>query len=114
MTIKGKVENDVGVLTIDDRSMGGADNKKVMNLVHKLISSNITKVIIDLSSVALMSSMGVGTLVACHTMLTKEKGIFVIAKPSEQIRNLLEMNQLTKILNICESVEGAFEKVNEK
>ena len=114
MTIKGKVENDVGVLTIEEKSMGGGDNKKVMKLVHKLISSNITKVILDLSSVTLMSSMGVGTLVACHTMLVKAKGTFVIAAPSEQILNLLEMNKLTNILYISDSVDHAFAKINEK
>ena len=104
MNIQGKIENNVGIVKINSNTCGGDDNKLVFALVKKFASSGIKDVIIDLSMVTMMSSMGIGTLLACHTMLTKVQGKLVIAQPSEQILKLLNMNKLINILNVCDTV----------
>jgi anti-sigma B factor antagonist len=108
MDIQGKIENNVGIVKINQKTCGGDDNKLVFALVKKFAGSGIKNIIIDLSMVTMMSSMGIGTLLACHTMLTKIEGKLVIAQPSEQIIKLLNMNQLINIVNVIDTVEEAY------
>jgi len=108
MDIQGKIEDNVGIVTINKKTCGGNDNKIVFALVKKFATSDIKKVIVDLSMVKMMSSMGIGTLLACHTMLTKVEGKFIIAEPSEQIVKLLNMNKLINLLNVIDTVDEAY------
>ena len=108
MDIQGKIENNAGIVTINKKTCGGDNNKLVYALVNKFVTGNIKNVVIDLSKVTMMSSMGIGTLLACHTMLAKVQGKFVVAEPREQILKLLNMNKLINILNVSDSVKEAY------
>ena len=67
MAIKEKIVDNVAVLTLGGKLMGGSETSDIRDKVYSLISDNITNVVIDLKKVKWINSSGLGALMACHT-----------------------------------------------
>ncbi len=66
-------------------------------------------IIIDLQNVEYMDSSGLGALLFGHRQAIHNKGIFVIINLKKQVKKLIEIAQLTRVLNICESEKQAIQ-----
>ncbi len=100
-------ENNVSVLSLPSEVLGGTQVIEFSSLVEDALSSNPSKVIVDLSDVKVLNSSGLGMIVGAHTSCTKNKCKLVIAGPSEKILELFKITNLTQILTIKDSLESA-------
>lgn len=57
-------------------------------------------VVVDLAEVRYVDSSGLGTLVALRKRLEREGKKMILARPSEEVRKLLELVRLTKVFEI--------------
>lgn len=100
-------ENNMSVLSLPSEVLGGTQVIEFSSLVEDALSSNPTKVIVDLSDVKVLNSSGLGMIVGAHTSCTKNNCKLVIAAPSEKILELFKITNLTQILTIKDSLESA-------
>ena len=75
----------------------------------RLAEKSYRPLVLELSQLAFICSLGLGTLVAAHMQNRQSPGIIRIVSPSPSIRSLLEVTKLTKIFPLYDSVEAALE-----
>ena len=107
MAVKEKIIGNVAVLTVSGKLMGGSETKKVHTQVKNLISDGIKKVVIDLSEVKWMNSMGIGILMACSTSLRRVEGDLRMAGATGKVNSLLTITHLITIFEIFETSDRA-------
>jgi len=64
-------------------------------------------VIVDLSHVDFMASIGIGALINAAKSLRLRKGKMVLLNPQPYVGDVLEKTQISSILPICQSFEEA-------
>jgi anti-sigma B factor antagonist len=107
MKIKEKVENQVAVLSLSGKMMGGPETAGLHDHVRGLIADGIKKVVINLGDVKWMNSSGMGALMACMTTLKNNDGRLVLARVSDKVNSLLMITQLIKVFETYETVDRA-------
>ncbi|MFC1553516.1 STAS domain-containing protein [candidate division KSB1 bacterium] len=107
MGVKEKIIEDIAVLTISGKMMGGKETNEIHEKVKSLIADEIKKVVIDLSKVRWMNSQGIGILMACHSSLTNNDGKMKIAGATEKVKSILMITQVLKIFDNYETADRA-------
>jgi len=73
------------------------------------------KLIIDLSDVEICDSSGLRAILVANRILNSTGGSMRIAAPSEKVSSLIRITQLDRVLNVCDTVDEAFNELkNEK
>ncbi len=107
MKIKEKIIEDVAVLQLSGKLMGGPETQEVHEHIKGLIADNIQKVVIDLTKVKWMNSSGLGILMASYTTLKNKSGDLKLANVTEKVNSLLIITQLMTIFKTYDSVDRA-------
>lgn len=107
MKIKEKIENQVAILNLSGKMMGGPETTALHDHIRGLINDGITNVVIDLGDVKWMNSSGMGVLMACTTTLKNAEGKLALARVSDKVNSLLLITQLIKVFDTYETVERA-------
>lgn len=107
MTLKEKEINDVVVLELSGKIMGGPDANVLSEKLHQLVDRNKTKVVADLSKVSWMNSSGLGILIGGLTTMRNNHGDLKLANVTERIKSLLIITKLITIFETFDSVEAA-------
>ncbi len=107
MKIKERIENDVAILQISGKLMGGPETQQIHEHIKGLIADNVLNVIIDLGKVKWMNSSGLGVLMASYTTIKNKGGSLKLANVTEKVNSLLMITQLMTIFKTYESVDRA-------
>ena len=107
MKIKENIVEDVAVLQLSGKLMGGTETQEVHKHIKGLIADNIHKVVIDLAKVKWMNSSGLGILMASYTTLKNKGGDLKLANVTEKVNSLLMITQLMTIFKTYDSVDRA-------
>lgn len=107
MQVKEKIVDDVAILTLKGKLMGGPETAAVHDKVRSLIADKITKVVIDLGGVKWMNSSGLGALMACHTSLRNANGQLKLASVTDKVQSLFMITKLITIFQTFESADRA-------
>lgn len=102
MAIKERMEDDIAILSISGKLMGGNETKEVSEKVESLLSDGISKIVMDLAKVKWMNSTGLGALIESRRIITEKEGTLKLAAVAEKIKSLLI---ITQILNLFETYE---------
>jgi len=86
MAAKEKFVDDICVLMVKGKLMGGAETDECHNKVKAIVDKGVKKFVIDLSSVAWVNSRGLGMLMACFTSLKNAKGDMKLAGVTKKVR----------------------------
>ena len=78
------------------------------SLVADTVAAGHTHVGVDLSETDFIDSSGLGALVAGLKTARQAGGDLRIARPTEQVRTVLELTNLDRVLRPAASVHGAF------
>ena len=107
MKIKTIEKYEAVVLELKGNVMGGDDTKEFNEVLHKLIDTKKTRVVIDLGGVKFMKSSGLGMLIGGLTTMKKAEGHLKLANVTEKIESLLIITKLIKIFESFDSVDDA-------
>jgi anti-sigma B factor antagonist len=77
----------------------------------RLIDRGNTRLVLELSGVELIDSIGLGVVVGLVHRLRPHNGSLVIAAPSQQARTVLEITQITRVVPAYEATEVALDAV---
>ena len=75
--------------------------------LEDLIESGKIRIIIDMSGVNYLSSMGLSVLISAKNQLQQQHGDLKIASVNQLIRNLFEVTRLVKKLDVYETIDDA-------
>jgi anti-sigma B factor antagonist len=113
MKIKEKIDNQVAVLTLSGKMMGGPETTALHDHIRSLLGDNISKVVIDLGGVKWINSSGLGVLMAAMTTLKSAGGQMKLANVTEKVESLLMITQLMRIFDTYETVDRAVSAMTE-
>ncbi len=105
-----KRTEDIAVFRLNekrfDASIAGLVKGEFTILLH---TDEINKLIIDLEDVEYCDSSGLSAILLAYRILQAEEGQIRLAAPTKNVRSLIEISQLDRILPICETVDEAVE-----
>lgn len=107
MGVKEKIIDNIAILAVGGKLMGGPETDELREKVYSLVNDEITKIVIDLSKLKWLNSSGLGALMACHTTLVNKGGSLKLAHATERVKSLLMITQLIKIFENYETVDRA-------
>ena len=107
MDIQQREQDDVTILLLSGKIIGGPDASKVNDKLHELAENGKTKIVADLSQVNWMNSSGLGILISALTTVRNAGGELKVAAATDKIRNLLTITKLTNVIKLYDSVDEA-------
>lgn len=102
--------DDIAVFRLNekrfDAQIAGLVKGEFTILLH---TDDINKLIIDLAEVEYCDSSGLSAILLAYRILQSEEGHIRLVSPTKNVRGLIEISQLDRILPIFENVELAIE-----
>lgn len=109
MSMKEEKRDDVTILMLKGKLMGGAETSAVHNRIKELVEAGEKKIIMDLGKVKWMNSSGLGALMASLTTVKNSGGELKLTSVAEKVESLLMITQLIKIFDTKRTIEDAME-----
>lgn len=100
-------DDGVGVVRPLDR-LTMVSAKRFTAHVTELIGAGTTRIVVDLGSTGFVDSSGLGAMIAGLKSARQAGGDLRLAAPTEQVRTILSLTNLDKVLRPRDSVETAF------
>lgn len=100
-------KNNIGVLEISAQIVGDQDVPRLEAVVKDLITKGIKNFILDFAAVKLINSIGIGTIMACMTSITRVRGELKLSSVTEKITETLTMMGIYQLFEIYENLEEA-------
>ncbi len=92
-------QGDVCVLHLQGRFTAGPDPNYVLGKLDKAKVRSFQRVLVDLSALASIGSMGIGFLVGLYTSVMKNpEGRFVLAGATARVREVLSLMRLDTVI----------------
>jgi anti-sigma B factor antagonist len=105
--IKQNSQDDVTILELSGKVMGGPDHEKFHGEVKALLEQGQRKFLLDLSGVGWVNSTGIGILVSAYHSITREQGQLKLCCMNDRVLSVYYVTQLDKIFETHESREEA-------
>jgi anti-anti-sigma factor len=93
---------DMSTIIIDKDKLLGFENETFQTMIQESIEEGSKNILIDLSAVKFISSLGIGYLVHAYTTCMNRNIIFSIKNVNRDIMNVLNHLKLTDIFNIVQ------------
>lgn len=107
MKLKTRVENNVLILEIKGKVMGGPDATVFQDTIKSEIADGNKNFIFDLGGVDWMNSSGLGILIGGLTTIKNAGGQLKLANVTDKIKSLFMITKLVTIFDSYETVEDA-------
>lgn len=99
--------DDVVIIDITGRLMGGVDAEVFRNCIYQLLEKDKKKIVVNLGKVSWINSGGMGILITGYTTMRKHNGDLKLLNVSNKIQSLLYVTKLNLIFECFESEEEA-------
>lgn len=100
-----QLQPNVIMLKLPPQLLGGNLTSRFTEIIERIKTKKIDFVLLDLSQVELINSLGLGMIVAAFTSLKKNSISLVLISPTEKVSNLLTITHLNTILKSYNSAE---------
>lgn len=103
MKIKKNPQDDVMVLELSGKIMGGPDFEKFKDEVTTVVDGGFKKVVLDLSGVPWINSTGLGILITGYHSIKAADGVLKICAVKERVLSIFYISQLENIFDVYET-----------
>jgi anti-anti-sigma factor len=107
MSLDRTTRGDVHVLVPRKNLTGGAETTALLAAVDEVAAAGAPKVVVDLSKISFMSSIGLGSLVKAHTTCVNRGGWLRMTGIGARIENIMLVTRLTFVFDTYETVDKA-------
>ncbi|MBD3336759.1 MAG: anti-sigma factor antagonist [Candidatus Eisenbacteria bacterium] len=107
MRISKDQVDDVWIIRLSGKLMGGPDADLVQEVVREGLSSGYKKLLLDLGDVSWVNSTGLGILITSHISVTNAGGVVKLMRVSRRIDSILMVTKLNTIFEVHDSQEAA-------
>ena len=107
MTFKMKIMVHVGVIKIRGHIMSDEETSAILCTVHRLIEDNIHRIVVDLSRVKWINSVGIGMLMACYSAVHDAEGKIALVKIPDKVLEILSITRVHTLFDQFGSIREA-------
>ena len=107
MKIKQNPQDDVMVLELSGKIMGGPDFEKFKDEIAAILEAGSKKVVLDLGGVPWINSTGLGILITGYHSVKAAEGQLKICNVKERVLSIFYISQLENIFDVFETREEA-------
>ena len=111
MKIKQNPTDNVMILELSGKIMGGPDFDKFKEEIAKVVEGGYRKVILDMSGVPWINSTGLGILITGYHSIKAAEGSMMICSVKERVLSIFYISQLENIFDVYETREEALKSV---
>jgi len=112
MTIDHRQVNEVMVIALGGKMMGGTDAARFYDELREWIRQGYRRFVIDLGGADWMNSSGLGMLICGLKTIREIQGNLWLASIPEKIQSVLEITKLVTVFQHSGTVEEAVGKLN--
>ncbi|MBC8425496.1 STAS domain-containing protein [bacterium] len=109
MRFKTSRQDDVTIVVVSGKIMGGPDRDKFHDEIKKLINEGNLKVLLDFDKVPWINSTGLGILISGYASLKQAGGRLMICNVNDRVLSLFYTAQLHDIFETHEDKTKALE-----
>ncbi len=116
MEINKHVFGEVAVLEVSGNIKGCPEAEMIHQSVKKLLADNKIQLVVDLSDVHWVGSVGIGAIIGGLTTVRHSGGDLRLVGINDKIQNLLTITKLDGLFQVFESVNeavGSFNRASE-
>lgn len=95
------------VATVIFEKVGSREAPIVQQELYDAAENARWRVVVDLSAVTLLASMGLGALVSLHKKCKEEAGSMVVCGLGNELLSLLKLTHLDRVFKICSDRDAA-------
>ncbi len=106
MKLDLRENGNVNVLVLSGRLTIGAEGQ-LSEAIDTLLESDRSSILVDLTRVIYMDSVGIGELVSNYRTVKRLGGALKILGPTKKVRDSLSLTQLLPILEVFDDEETA-------
>lgn len=110
MKFEDFLEGDVVVIDVSGKIMGGEETTLFHGKIHEYIQQNKKNIVIDLSKVDWMNSVGLGMLISALTTVKNAGGRLVLANISK-IESILTITRLITVFEHYDTRKDALKAI---
>lgn len=88
-------------------SAGMSEAHQLLEQLEELSTQKVAVIILDLSEMDFICSMGLGAIISGHLKSRHHQGVIKLVNPQNSVMELLETTKLTKLFTIYSSIEQA-------
>jgi len=107
MTIDHRQVNEVMVIALGGKMMGGTDAARFYDELREWIRQGYRRFVIDLGGADWMNSSGLGMLISGLKTIREFQGNLRLARIPEKIRSVLEITKLVTVFSMNDTTEEA-------
>jgi anti-sigma B factor antagonist len=107
MKMKRIPNDDVMVLELSGKIMGGPSHDEFKAEIKEIIEGGFNKVVLDLNHVPWINSTGLGILISGYHSVKAADGIMKVCSVKERVLSIFYISQLEKIFDVYETREDA-------
>ena len=105
-TVGHRFHGDLTIVTVTGE-IDVFTTPRLREAILELIENGSLQLVLDFTDVTFLDSTGLGVLVGMYHRLRNRNGSMVLAGPSDRIRRVFYVTQLTKIFQIFDSTDDA-------
>jgi anti-anti-sigma factor len=105
---------DIAIIITAVNSITHDDNAELKKAFTNLLAAGSKNIVLDLTKTFYVSSIALASLVFMQKTLKEAGGNFVICGVNERVKEILEMTNLDKILDIVNDQQAAVSKLANK
>jgi len=100
LKVKTEMQDDVAVVHVSGKLMGGPESENLRNEIKGLIEQGTKRFVINLHGVPWINSTGLGALMSVYTSVQRSEGSLKLCNVSDRIQSLF---MITKLLTIFDT-----------
>lgn len=106
-------EGPVDVIEVTGRFLTEQSDDELCRTVEALLTNDRKRILIDLSGVTFISSMGVGSLIQATRLVEAAEGRLKLLSPAQCVRQILAISKLDSVFEIDDEFDRAVASFNE-
>ncbi len=110
LNLKSSTFDNYTIIHLSGKGLAEQDFEPLFETTFELIDQKSPNLIVDLSELKIMNSLGLNALIKIFTKSRNSGGEMYIVNISEKINQVLLLTKLNSVLNIAKSVEDAIKK----
>ena len=113
MKIKQNPQDNVMVLELSGKIMGGPDFDKFKDEIGNLVEGGYKNVILDMSGVPWINSTGLGILITGYHSVKAADGVMKICSVKERVLSIFYISQLQNIFDVYATRDEALAAIGD-
>jgi len=98
VAIQVRERDDVAILAVSGKLMGGPDMERIRSMVESLVKGGKKKILLDFAGVPWVNSAGVGLLLSLVTSIPRSGAQIKFLHINERVRSILDVTRISSHL----------------